>query len=229
MKNKFYKKYFSLTELIIVLSIVTIFTIAITSFITEKIHQTTHRGRFISCTSNLKQIGTAFAMYSLDHDDKLPSLTKPGDIGLIDLHKLFPEVKLPKDYGQAMAGYSSANLEVLRLEGILKDTKIYRCPSSSDSYGSSDKALTNKTNSYAYIYGLTLNVNGKPSPDSAIVADAVILDDKNKITNANHEGYGNILFLDGGVRRVKGSKWYQKSNHWKNNPPTRKMQTKEEL
>ncbi len=231
MTEKIYKKYFSLTELIVVLAIIFIISMLIGVILPHPCGggATREKARQIACASNLKQIGTAFEMYSLDHYDKLPAITKPGDTGLIDLHKLFPEAKLPKDYGQAMAGYSSANFEILRLEGILKDAKIYKCPSSTDSVGDQDKVLTNETSSYAYIYGLTLNTEGKPSPDSAVVADAVRLDYQNKITNDNHIGYGNILFLDSHVQGFKGTKWYQKSNHWKNNPPTRKMQTKEEL
>ncbi len=222
------KKYFSLTELIIVLSIVAVLSILFICFIINLGEGIDKGRRKISCASNLKQIGTALTMYSLDHDDKLPAITKPGDKGVIDLHKLFPEIKLPKDYGQAMAGYSSANFEVLRLEGYLSDVITFKCPSSTDFYRTKDKVLTNKTNSYAYIYGLILNTDA-PSPDSALVADTVHLINNDKKANYNHKNYGNILFLDGHTSGFKGVKWYQNSNHWKNNPPTRKMQTKEEL
>ena len=185
------------------------------------------KARKIACSSNLKEINIALTNYSLEYSNSFPSITKPGESGFIDLSKIYPTKNLPENYGNAMKGYSSANFEALRLEGYLSNTKLFKCPSNEDAaVCKKNKVLTNKTNSYAYTFGL----NKKTSkPNTAIISDSISLNIENNVEHSNHEYYGNILFIDISIRGFKGPKWYTNSNYWINKPPTKKMQKENEL
>ncbi len=232
MKVTSKKNYFNCTELAIVVFIMSIGGILLAGCLAPMSIFKDSKAKQISCASNLKQIGLAFAMYSLDYDDKMPRATAPGD-NVDPVAKLLKEYGkgLNKDYfvGSKLAGTSAGNFEELRLSGLIKDAKVYKCPSTVGEAGSKDKALNDDTSSYAYAFGMiagTSSVNGMP--DSGIVADGVNINSDGTFVS-NHEGYGNILYLDSSVRGFKGSKWYKNSGMWQKKVPTRKLQSTTEM
>ena len=229
MNNNNRKKYFNFTELIVVIFVLLMGGVLVL-FCLPSIGAPHPISSKISCASNLKQIGTAFVMYSLDNNDKMPIITAPGDTvdPVTELIKKYGK-PLDKDYfvGSKLAGTSAGNFEELRLSGILIDARVYKCPSSKDSFGTKNKALSNQTSSYAY--GMILGIDSTMGiPDSGIVADGVNIDSKGKFTS-NHEHYGNVLYLDMHVEGFKTPKWYKNSGMWQKKVPTRKLQSTTEM
>ena len=225
------KKNFNFTELVVIVSIVMIIVVFLFMSLFHYNRDQRRTARHFSCASNLKQIGTAMMMYSLEHDDKLPNATAPGAT-------TYPKEKFIKDYQienknyfrrKILAGTAAGNFELLRLEGILKDSKVYKCPLTNDNIASFDKALDSDSCSYAYAYGMivgTDSINGMP--DSGLVADGINTD-SDKIIKGNHEDFGFVLFLDASVRGFKGPKWYQRSGMWNKKAPTRILQSTNEM
>jgi type II secretory pathway pseudopilin PulG len=103
------------------------------------------KARRISCVSNMKQIGTAFALYTNAGEQLLP-VTANG-----------------------MSAGTSA-LQLLVNSGNLTDAKVYVCPSSTTQTAAVTNGLpqlTTTTVSYAYIPGLDATSPG----DSGVAAD----------------------------------------------------------
>ena len=133
------------------------------------------KARRISCTSNLKQIGTAFSLYTNAGEQLLP-------------------------VQGAVTGNTAGTsaLALLISSGNLTDYKVYVCPSSilkagevtaaAPTYAQYVAALEGHV-SYAYIPGLDATSPG----DSGVAADG------HTDTNLNHTDYGNILYADGHV------------------------------
>ena len=184
------------------------------------LNQAREKARRISCTSNLKQIGTSLKTYSIDYESRLPE--KPG----------------------------AAGLEILRAYDFLTDYGVYVCPSTTTRTGGGSEKLSytggeplqNGTGhgnegaaaarivDYAYAGGM---IEGDSATygraDSGIAADIYAApgeetegeadtSDNNELDTTrnsgapNHSDYGNILFQGGHVTGFPGASWYIDKN-----------------
>ena len=94
------------------------------------------------------------------------------------------EELFPQDNGRT-------GLQVLATAGFLENTQVFKCPSTTDSIPVTTDI--DESSSYCYAGGLS---EGTPV-DSAVAGDR----------SANHDKFGNLLFIDGHVKGYAGNTW----------------------
>ncbi len=177
---------FSLFEMLIVLSILSTLAVLFLSGGASG-NQDRHLRQ---CAANLQKIHIALTLYADDHKDK------------------FPEWRRPRG--------SESPLSAL-VPAYSTDTGIFTCPGTDDPPLPSGEPFAERTISYAYYMGWKRTDPGT----SPLLSDRQIVDDADRTSRrsrraqvifskdgegpgANHDKYGgNVLFLDGSVRRYE--------------------------
>jgi len=125
---------FTLIELLVVIAIIAI----LAAILFPVFAQAREKARQASCTSNLKQVGTAWMMYVQDYDEKIASANNP--IGWGDC---------PTMPGRSQFGGWEGNL----LAPYIKNTAVFKCPSSpGTTVNNNCKTVNYLIESYAYNY-----------------------------------------------------------------------------
>ena len=123
---------FTLIELLVVIAIIAI----LAAIIFPVFARAREGGRRASCVSNMRQLNTAFTLYTQDYDELLPSATDgtsgAGLSGGWVYYTVFPANQKPRSYDVTRGG----------LYAYTKNAQIFICPSDSQGRRSGD--------SYAY-------------------------------------------------------------------------------
>jgi prepilin-type processing-associated H-X9-DG protein/prepilin-type N-terminal cleavage/methylation domain-containing protein len=140
---------FTLIELLVVIAIIAI----LAAILFPVFAQAREAARKTTCQSNLKQFGSAFAMYRSDYDGRFPAGGWYGNLGGN------PDMDRSLDWHLSLFPY-------------IKNTGVYLCPSSTDihdlPHGPAD---WNRTSS-DYLYNNQLAANRTPLTEAAVAAPA---------------------------------------------------------
>ena len=200
--------YFTLIELLVVIAIIAI----LAAILLPALNSARERGRIASCTSNLKQIGTAAFMYADNHNGMLPggqhcaTCKAPLNTGLYSwgAGKLVP----------LLSGYLGGPAEPTSTEARNLVKTYFLCPSDANNGNAQNIYMSyyqftfseSAASSHDYSWGPSNKIAryrlGIDNPSNGILVDAAGTTDTSTAP-MNHQGSANVLALGGHVTNVR--------------------------
>jgi prepilin-type N-terminal cleavage/methylation domain-containing protein/prepilin-type processing-associated H-X9-DG protein len=194
MTNITRNRPFTLIELLVVIAIIAI----LASMLLPALGKAREQGKAITCTNQMKQIGTAFTMYGADNDGWFPYITtSPG--WTVHLAQYL--------------GMSGTDLD-LAYRVANKET-IYTCPTAHDSQASASKYRTYSMSYYIGPEHISEGWSDMPrvgdaSSETCVAADGHFGSSNwevhihwNQLPDFIHMGRANVLFGDMHVERLR--------------------------
>ena len=144
---------FTLIELLVTISIIGI----LAALLLPALAKARQRALTIACLENLKQLTTCWAMYSHDHDDRMPPNNSVYDI---NTGQPIPGLDLNQTWcpGNARADVSTTNVENGYLFSYNRNTAIYRCPADRAPVYTLDGQVLNVPRTRSY--NMSMSING---------------------------------------------------------------------
>jgi Tfp pilus assembly protein PilE len=166
-----------LIELLVVIAIIAI----LAGMLLPALGRAREKGRRIKFVSNLKQIGLALRMYSMENRDWWPGAYPAGTLS-------------------ADTGEPKLSLDRLVEFDYLRSAGVFKCPSTQDkTVIDADDHIVQM--SYLYVVD---NLNPARLSEKQSGADTGLMSD----SKPNHASYGNVMFSDASVRPFPGSNWF---------------------
>ena len=203
------RRAFTLIELLVVIAIIAI----LAGLLFPVFAQAREAGRKAACTSNLRQLGNAFQMYSQDYDEQLPSTWDgAGGVGMTSgsggwMHFTNfrnPVGKMEPDQGA--------------LYSYVKNTGIFTCPSDAGRLGNTyaiNSLLSTGTPVLGYHAGLSLAALQAPASTFLLVEEG----GDNGHPNTTDDAYYNVFVNFLAWRHSRGGLFLLGDGHVKHLKP----------
>lgn len=161
------KKGFTLIELLVVIAIIAI----LAAILFPVFAQAREKARQTQCLSNCRQIGTAFAMYSTDNEDGLPSydyqlavdLGMHNPIGCETYNPVWGYLDTYDGGSIPFIEYAEKYSFIGQVKPYIKNAKIFACPSDGQvkQYEKGKKCTSYAYRRIAFIGGMDLDTQGR--------------------------------------------------------------------